>query len=155
MEVLSEETRKKIIGVMVRLDKTVCMPQARFDNWIKSLTSGEYKQAKNTLFQEACGPDHGGYCCLGVEQQCNSGLVDRKLTGEPAAFPKKEYLLSNNIIYMQNGFDGCDPATSRVTQGGHQYCVSDLNDEGTSFEEIAQELMESFISLEDALRQVV
>lgn len=134
--------RTGVLEAMKRLGKTICMPQARFDNWIKALRSGSYRQAEGVLHDV----DDNSFCCLGVEQHCNTH------TTENDQLPSLGYLKKNNILYMNNGEAGMDPKL--VFEDGGPTSAAEMNDEGFNFEDIADRLVKAFISTEDLLKEM-
>lgn len=52
--------------------KTIFMSKADWQKWDTALRSGEYRQVSDALHD----PMTGGYCCLGVLQQCLTGSVE-------------------------------------------------------------------------------
>lgn len=116
--------------------------------WIEALRSGKYSQGIGAMKTSHDTPNH---CCLGVlcelHLEMNPGLskweIDRDLTGSKfmlytvgvmstKAFPQP-------IVYGWAGFepedtDNCAPY---VSYNGKLQTLSNLNDNGVSFEQIA------------------
>jgi hypothetical protein len=84
--------------------------------WIDALRSGKYKQGKGRLKTEDAILLTNKHCCLGVA--CEIGITN----------PQNNFSLINN-----SGL--CNP-TEFITLD-MQYYLSTLNDEGQTFEEIA------------------
>ena len=114
------------------------MNQEFKERWIAALRSGEYKQGRNTLYNS------GKFCCLGVacELLVEDGILD------------KTYLRTNIFSYGPKGMSddyfsssvlpdaACDVLeidAKGTFSGGHftENQLTNLNDTGTSFEEIA------------------
>ncbi len=90
------------------------------EKWIAALRSGEYEQAKGSLY------DGTGYCCLGVLCRIageSVGAPNRRM------YPKEEFALSVGLVDEQ----GTLPQRGPRGIG----CLANLNDEGFSFEKIA------------------
>lgn len=68
------------------------MPKASAEKFLKALRSGEYKQGKFKL-KDA----YGGYCCLGVMQQCLTGQVETTSLGGVLGYPTAEWYKMNKI----------------------------------------------------------
>ena len=92
--------------------------------WVEALRSGEYSQGKNKL------QDLNGFCCLGV--LCN--------LGEKAGISvtKRDGRLVGNYLHSQKEIMEWSGINSPIgVYVGSEKTVSDLNDEGKSFEVIA------------------
>jgi len=102
------------------------MTDIPFEQWIKALRSGDYKQIKGTLKGEH--PEGGtGYCCLGVLTEVmgceveKQGLIEGSLSEYSSEGPLGIYEHLRDVI----GFDYVDT-------------LIDYNDEtGLDFKEIA------------------
>ena len=102
--------------------------------WIAALRSGKYKQATNRLFTEE------GYCCLGV--MC-------VLEGKEFVKGVKEECQNPNDYYIKGtSFDRVSPDEIAIEMYGlrsnigssadiNGYALTTLNDNGSTFEEIA------------------
>lgn len=73
------------------------LPKKIKRKWLKALRSGEYKQARSTLYN----PDTAGFCCLGVLQHCTSG---GKVEVEDD-FPEDFRSSPSAQWYADNGFE--------------------------------------------------
>ena len=104
------------------------------EKWVAALRSGEYCQTEGSLI------DEHGYCCLGVlcdvagiPQNEDEDFVDRQgcklgnLGSSPAA--------SVNLI-KRGGLNG-------VLSGGVRQSLAMMNDNGATFDEIADEIEEN------------
>ncbi|HET8686480.1 MAG TPA: hypothetical protein VFM18_07425, partial [Methanosarcina sp.] len=112
----------------------------RFEKWVAALRSGEYEQTTDYLNAGS------GFCCLGVEQNVNTGDVERFENGASRALPSDKYLIDNSIIYIHTGNSDKDPQL-HLKIGASS--ASKMNDQGRSFSEIADALVANFISLEE------
>lgn len=140
-----------IVGVMNSQGKTVCMPGARFKNWMQALRSGNYRQGKHAL--TTTGTDGTpSFCCLGVEQACNNNGVESN-----QALPTTKYMEDNNVFYTDAAGRFRTPqikmglvkeVVPEYTKRGPYTSISQLNDENIPFETLATLLERSFISLE-------
>ena len=108
--------------------------------WVKALRSGEYKQTKGVLYNGK------GYCCLGV--LC-------KITGEEFTYSKEknrycvrgggsnlESVLLPLHVINKVGMKSCSGLWLR-----HEDSLSELNDQGKSFERIAAIIEENYKEL--------
>lgn len=107
--------------------------------WIDALTSGEYKQAKGML------RSRDGHCCLGV-------LCELYKETHPHA-RWKVYANSGDMFIDSTSMEGQFSLTPGVilwadlqrsdpqVKGG--LCLSDLNDNGVTFDKIAKAIKES------------
>jgi hypothetical protein len=122
------------------------MPVEAKAKWVAALRSGQYKQAKGTLYDASTD----GYCCLGVLQHCLTGEVERrpddysssKLIGD---LPSNEWVEKHNIQFFAKGKLVSKP----VFKINNAYIsASELNDSlGYSFDRIAdivEEQVETF-----------
>lgn len=99
--------------------------------WNKALMSGEYKQSKYELGGPSCG-----YCCLGVAcavYEKETGLNLPKNVNGIYILPTLEY----DFSVVQNWLGLKSPTGSFFTGEGNCMSLSALNDDGSSFEEIA------------------
>ncbi len=70
------------------------MPKKLLNKWLKALESGEYKQARGTLYK----PSTGGFCCLGVLQHVASGgSCEVDIDGDFMNIPSEDWYEDNNI----------------------------------------------------------
>lgn len=105
-----------------------------FNKWISALRSGEYKQDKNHLKTD------NGYCCLGV-------LADIKGVEWNRFDEDSYYFKSDNECYYYN-LDKDHVMYSQilpmsVLHINIQNTLSNMNDDGYSFLEIADYLVEN------------
>ena len=121
---------------------------------IEALRSGEYSQDQLYLRTE------NGYCCLGVacdkyRKELNKedwetndtvyrSALDRRITtykilGEHSILPEEVARWMDLIYDSELSFVG-----SYVTKDGEDYSLAQLNDNGASFEEIADVIEEYF-----------
>lgn len=160
---ITQEQKTQIIQHIRKLGtKTICMPKARFDHWIESLLSGKYIQGKHKLASNAPGClldkeitlETTAFCCLGVEQFCNSGYVESRDN-----LPSKRYMDENLILYFDASFSLNSSPCIVFPDEKSEYIVDQgfaslINDKGASFEEIAEMLKSKFISLEEVLEEL-
>ncbi len=100
------------------------------EKWVKALRSGKYEQGKNTL----CSIDEKGnkkYCCLGVLNEVLG--IEGVLNEEESVlyYDKEEQSLNVKALKL---------AKMESTIGdikGYDICLAVLNDDGQSFETIA------------------
>ena len=120
--------------------------------WIRRLRSGQYNQGKGALRRKRRTQEKDEYCCLGVlcEIAVEAGVVQRFLKREliPGA-EKFAYGLSEEDqrtaflpleVQIWAGLNGTNPAIRRTSPRYPHIrarFLSDLNDQGTSFAEIA------------------
>lgn len=122
--------------------------------WLEDLRSGNFKQGTGLLHRDyGAGPGHM-FCCLGVlseravaEGVCERGMhslseVDPSFRGvgnyvDPDGF-KAHHVLSP-AVRTWAGLDAPDPY---VTINGRRARISQFNDEGATFEQIAYAIEE-------------
>jgi hypothetical protein len=88
--------------------------------WVEALRSGKYEQGKNNLYCE------GRYCCLGVLALL-AGYDAGEIEGQGTLGGREKALQFVGLRGAMGGFGHDDD----------RQFLADLNDEGTSFEEIA------------------
>lgn len=96
------------------------------EEWIAALRSGEFKQARNYLYDAS----REGYCCLGVLAS---------LAGVPKAvlqFAATDYLSETKELYEALNL------TEEIAGKVIYHIASEMNDEGETFDEIANWLEE-------------
>lgn len=107
------------------------MKQDVAKKWIKALRSGKYKQTKGVLRDEINGKP--AYCCLGV--LCETlGMKARKHAGIPRFYyGRKVYGVLPLSAFRLTGMKSFNGylRTEGIT-------LTDLNDEGKSFKQIAK-----------------
>ena len=109
--------------------KTIFMKRADWEKWDAALRSGEYKQAIEALFDV----HSGGYCCLGVLQQCLTGGTEADLLSDIDQLPSEDWLYKHGIEFL-NG----DAAPRRTPWLSKLDASADCaNDQGVSFDRIA------------------
>lgn len=101
------------------------------DRWVAALRSGEYQQGRNFLRR-----DNDTYCCLGV--LCDLLKADLKIDWknrefENFSFANRDVFLPGSVSSLA-GLESNDPM---VTVDGKQRRLSELNDKGYSFPQIA------------------
>jgi hypothetical protein len=112
------------------------MPKAMKARWLKALRSGRYKQADGTLFDRIGSSRKPAYCCLGVLARCEKRLD-----------------MKTGCFITDDGEEGC---TELLTTPGDfnlarfqmlpkriQVKLSEMNDDGQSFTEIADWIEEN------------
>lgn len=131
--------------------KTIRMKKADAEKWLSALRSGEYKQGLEALKS----PD-GSYCCLGVLQHCLAGKTERAKSGKDRGLPSQAWMLEHGIETLDtpnrggiiaNCMEG-DDAAPIVYHNEHESRLHELNDEGYSFNEIA-DLIEQSVEYTD------
>lgn len=117
------------------------------EKWVAALRSGEFKQGKHVLRS-----DDGEYCCLGVacELLARDGKVERVIRDDqvvgfrgPDTRPFDGYasaLLTDDIVPLVGVFSPAG-ALSFTNIGD---TLSDMNDDGRPFEEIADVIEKAF-----------
>ena len=113
------------------------MPKELADKWLTALRSGEYKQAKEVLYDEKTN----GYCCLGVLQKCISGEIVPDPSGE---VPDRDWLDSHDIKFI----DMCTKKNLVPYIEKTKLHITVENDNGKSFDQIA-DLIESELEYTD------
>lgn len=110
--------------------KTIRMPQAMLDAWLKALRSGEYEQGRGIL--EA----GGAFCCLGVLQMTVDGKTE-KLVGKIAStYPSFDWLLAKGIEFT-TGAGHCGETRNPYLPSLAR-SAADANDDGNyTFSQIA------------------
>ena len=84
--------------------KTIRMPKKLLAKWLKALRSGEYKQAKDTMYE----PETCGFCCLGVLQHVASrGYVEVGDDGEYEGAPSLDWLSKKGIHFSDGSATPC------------------------------------------------
>lgn len=102
----------------------------RLENLVKALRSGEYKQIKNQLKSD------NGYCCLGVACDLFLKETDQSFwEGNTFGYSYERYILPQEVADFY-GFRTRNPSN---LQGVN---LSNKNDNGASFEEIANDIEE-------------
>lgn len=107
--------------------------------WVAALRSGEYKQCKNSLRQE------DGFCCLGVacdisglgSWTSNMSTTDYLYAVEDE---REESRLTSTIVdYMgvAKSFDRVGYIPFYTDRDGNRVALTILNDEGCTFDQIA------------------
>lgn len=94
------------------------------DKWVEALRSGKYKQGKTTLRTG----DH--FCCLGV-------LCDISGLAEWRSMPYQRYLYSELELFLP------EDVTDWAEIYAGQYELSEMNDQGRSFTQIADYIEEN------------
>jgi hypothetical protein len=118
------------------------------DEWVKRLESGKIKQATGNL---AIGETR---CCLGVlcDIAVEQGLITKKTTGEELGEPTYDDIDDSEIVWYYDGSDeilpesvrqwaGLDDDSPAVEIGNltvKSKRLADINDEGSTFKEIAE-----------------
>lgn len=99
--------------------------------WVKALRSGEYEQGRSALRSSS-----NGFCCLGV--LCDVYAQDHDVEWEKDGFDlytfdhANEYLPDSVRIWAE--LNDVNPS---VSHKNHIICLSDLNDTGRTFDQIA------------------
>lgn len=115
----------------------------QFADWMKALRSGRYKQVRGTLLGLDSDGNVLGYCCLGVLAQRRrvKGYNDMGRTCD-------EY----EYEYIDEGPDSVYNKISELLGGkeGLYLLGVGMNDDGSSFEEIADALEAKYKELKEA-----
>lgn len=99
--------------------------------WVAALRSGEYQQGKDWLESD------GKFCCLGVlcSIAVQKGDLQREQYGNTVEYVRKEDMSSTKILptylYDLAGLTGA------FSVKGKNYTLAGLNDEGFTFDQIA------------------
>ena len=116
--------------------KTEPMNPVVKEKWLEALRSGEYKQVDGFLRTRS-----DGYCCLGVLSQIASdeGVVDQPKEVNGAYRWTNENGASNNMYLLPEVMEwaGLDSHSGSITTEDYHLSLSQKNDEGTPFSEIA------------------
>lgn len=99
--------------------------------WVAALRSGEFKQTQKALF------DGNGYCCLGVlcELAIKDGVrVEKLISSERVWFYDEE---SGLVPYSVQSWADINLSPQIRMDSGFNHPLSNINDDGSSFEEIA------------------
>ncbi len=97
--------------------------------WLEALRSGEYKQTKSCLRNEY------GFCCLGVlcdlyREENGGKWIDE---GYQKSFLQQGSLPAKEVV----DWVGLRQSNPRVSNGSREVSLSALNDNNSSFKEIA------------------
>lgn len=112
------------------------------EQWIQALRSGEYSQTAGCLHSE------NGFCCLGVLTDLYLKEFDEEWTAGDPSDEVLSYHVHQNYNYLPldvvdwAGLDSESPMI--VMQDGEKDALANMNDEGKTFEEIAQIIEENF-----------
>lgn len=104
----------------------------RLRMWVRALRSGQYQQGKNFLRKD------NRYCCLGVAMDlalANGVKCDNPDWGKTALLPPQVI----DWFGLDGGATGSRGLNDRLTRASNRM-PSDMNDNGTSFNEIADQL---------------
>lgn len=133
------------------------MKQDIKNQWVAALRSGEYKQTDGVLCR--LGPDGQpiGFCCLGVLTelyvQAHPGAVDTTQTtwagtGSTARFYAINGGKSNAMLpYAVQEWSGVRSEAGAFCWDGANTSLVDLNDNGSTFEEIADVIDSHWVEL--------
>ena len=102
--------------------------------WIDALISGEYNQTKGTL------QDKKGFCCLGVACKVYEQETGNKLPVNEFGTFREDALIREYKCVRE--WLGLSSGLGRFQETGGDCSLTKLNDEGKSFNEIA-DLIES------------
>jgi len=116
--------------------------------WVRALESGEYKQGREYLCQVLNYEYELRYCCLGV--LCEVIGVPKKTRVNIVIFGYENEENSDWLPETVSSFLGLDSA-SALTLLDDRYSLAEMNDDGASFEDIADVIRQGRVSgLEDA-----
>lgn len=111
------------------------MNEERKKEWVAALRSGDYKQGKHTLRHE------DSFCCLGVacDLAVKAGAVSYEVSFDWKTYlygaDKQSRILPKDVIEWLGLEEDDDPHNPRV--GDYPTGLAQLNDDGVSFEDIA------------------
>lgn len=92
--------------------------------WIKALKSGNYKQCKGEL----CSDKTGGYCCLGVANECLAlGQVGNEVLSD-----------TYHKLGLRDGDGGIIPSYKFPSGNINHKYLSQMNDSGVTHAKIAE-----------------
>ena len=132
------------------------------DKWIQRLESGEFAQTRGALQQRPAGLGHStynpeGFCCLGVlcEIAREEGIVEVKRVNDSGrvVYGEVDSVAENNSAKWNASYlpevvmhwAGMDSDSGRFrTKDGEREILAHLNDDGATFEQIAQVIKEYF-----------
>ena len=97
--------------------------------WLEALRSGEYMQVTSVL-----NDGNGGFCCLGVLHEITGGQWHKNSDGKLCTGSKKRKNSDSEMLDGPIFLQGLD----RYIAAG----FAELNDDGKTFEEIAEEIEE-------------
>ena len=104
--------------------------------WVKALRSGEYDQTKSVL------RDDMGFCCLGV--LCDVVKNDEKFKGD-AVWSMGGFKVGGRIATKELPNEVCEYCEIDEIGGiPDSNCLAEINDLGSSFEEIADIIEREF-----------
>lgn len=111
--------------------------------WLDALRSGKYSQAQERLHTEE------GFCCLGVlcEVYIKEHGLDRSLMWEPGTgIDEDELFIFGSSTYLPTEVTNWAkvPRTGQIRTPEKMIDLADLNDGGTTFQEIA-DLIEEYL----------
>ncbi len=107
------------------------MNQKIKSEWLEALRSGKYKQTTGCLKNEK------GYCCLGVLSDLYAKQFN--INWVPVENYKREEILDHGALLADPIQEWAElhNRNPRIYDYEHSKTLSDLNDEGNSFKEIA------------------
>ena len=104
-------------------------PQIK-QKWVSALRSGEYQQTQRRLH------DENGFCCLGV--LCDLYIKENQLEWEPSSYCNNAYMFQDMATVLPLSvmeWVGVEEVNPYVNGG--PFTLAELNDNGTTFNEIA------------------
>lgn len=124
------------------------LPKDVKDKWVAALRSGEYAQCEGRMSREVMldGYQTTGYCCLGVLEKITIGQVISDGT------PSAESANAIGIVFAfkdatepdgTNNYGEVCGSHFSVSRQGEEVMLTNLNDNGTSFSEIADLIEEN------------
>jgi len=123
------------------------------DKLVTALRSGEYDQSKLQLRTQE------GYCCLGV--LCDLYDKEQMARGQKSGWTVQYSYTLEGYMHRYNDASATTPlavqlwaglktdtgAYNQLDDGGYEYYLSDLNDSGATFDEIAVVIEENYEQL--------
>lgn len=110
------------------------------EKWVEALRSGKYKQGRGYL-GDLSGED-ASFCCLGVlcELAVAEGVITRSCDGKRLAYDDNITSLPKSAVAwagMRNCVGYVERSDMGMTALGNGFDLITLNDDGSSFDEIA------------------
>jgi hypothetical protein len=114
------------------------------DRWLRALRSGEYRQGRGRLKGTSTFDGSARYCCLGV--LCELAVQDGVIPAPEETGPRSLYGSDGELTWSDlptsvaawAGLDDHDPAPATGRK------LSDRNDDGWSFEDLANLIEKDF-----------
>ena len=112
--------------------------------WIEALESGKYDQTMHYLraenYEDGDGEIHNGYCCLGVACELFSTSPVEILSKSIYSWDGEDAVATQEVIGKLNLFSPCGACYNADTTNPDFIDLTELNDNGWTFKQIAQHL---------------